>query len=43
MEVPEWIATMVGRLVLENEALRRALAEAEAPPQPPLADDPVSS
>jgi hypothetical protein len=25
--LPEWIATMVGRLVLENEALRQALAE----------------
>lgn len=26
-ELPEWIATLVGRLMLENEALRRALAE----------------
>jgi hypothetical protein len=26
-EIPEWIATIIGRLVLENEALRRALAE----------------
>jgi hypothetical protein len=28
--LPEWIATMVGRLVLENEALRQALAEMQA-------------
>jgi hypothetical protein len=30
-ELPEWLATMVGRLVIENEALRRALAETQAP------------
>jgi hypothetical protein len=35
-ELPEWIATLIGRLVIENEALRRALAEAAqaAPAQP---------
>lgn len=26
-EIPEWIATLVGRLVLESESLRRALTE----------------
>lgn len=31
--LPEWIATLVGRLMLENEALRRALAEAQAEKQ----------
>lgn len=45
-ELPEWIATLIGRLVLENEALRRALAEAaqttpaEASPEPPTDDAP---
>lgn len=34
--IPEWVATMVGRLTLENEALRLALAQ-QAPP--PSADD----
>lgn len=29
MELPEWIATLIGRLTLENEALRQALAEAQ--------------
>lgn len=44
-EIPEWIATLVGRLVLENEALRRALAEVAraAPaggPEEPAPEDP---
>lgn len=30
--LPEWIATLVGRLLLENEALRRALSEPQASP-----------
>lgn len=39
MDIPEWLATLVGRLVLENEALRRALAEATPPaPGPPPAE-----
>jgi hypothetical protein len=25
--VPEWVATLIGRLMLENEAMRRMLAE----------------
>ncbi len=28
--LPEWIATLVGRLVLENEAMRQALAAQQA-------------
>lgn len=34
--IPEWIATLVGRLVLENEAMRQALAAAQqaAPVEP---------
>lgn len=31
--IPEWVATLVGRLVLENEAMRQALA-AQPPPAP---------
>lgn len=31
-ELPEWIATTVGRLYLENEAMRRALEEAQRQP-----------
>lgn len=27
LTVPEWVCTLVGRLVLDNEALRRELAE----------------
>jgi hypothetical protein len=30
--VPDWILTLVGRLTLENEGLRLALAEAERTP-----------
>lgn len=41
-EVPEWIATLVGRLVMENEAMRRALAEAPPTSAPPSVDKPVS-
>lgn len=26
-EVPEWVCTLVGRLVLDNEALRREAAD----------------
>lgn len=26
-QLPEWVATLVGRLVLENEAMRQALIE----------------
>jgi len=29
--IPEWVATIVGRLVLENEAMRQALAVQPAP------------
>jgi hypothetical protein len=29
IEMPEWVATLVGRLTLENEMLRRVLAELE--------------
>ena len=41
--IPEWICTMVGRLTLENEALRQALAAAAQPatnghvPEPEMA------
>jgi hypothetical protein len=41
-EIPEWVATMVGRLVLENEALRRVLAEtqqAQAVPNGHVSDE----
>ena len=31
MEIPEWIVTLVGRLSLENEALRRELAKHAEP------------
>jgi hypothetical protein len=41
-ELPEWIATLIGRLVLENEALRRALAEAaQATPAEPSSESPI--
>lgn len=29
--IPDWMCTLVGRLVLENEALRRVLAETQQP------------
>jgi hypothetical protein len=29
--IPEWVATLIGRLTLENEAMRRVLAEANKP------------
>lgn len=32
--LPEWVAALVGRLVLENEALRLALSEARKPTEP---------
>jgi hypothetical protein len=32
LTVPEWVCTLVGRLVLDNEALRRALPSAPAKP-----------
>lgn len=34
--LPEWVAALVGRLVLENEALRLTLAEARRPPSEPV-------
>lgn len=37
MEVPEWLCTLVGRLVLENEVLKRAVADLT--PEPPKEDD----
>jgi hypothetical protein len=37
-ELPEWVATLVGTLVLENHAMRRALAEAA--PKPPAEPSP---
>lgn len=38
-ELPEWIATFIGRLTLENEMLRQALTEMQkAPPEPPKGD-----
>lgn len=30
--IPEWVATLVGRLALENEAMRLALAAQQAAP-----------
>lgn len=33
-EIPEWVAALVGRLMLENELLRRALAETLPAPDP---------
>lgn len=36
--LPEWIATLVGRLVLENEALRQALTAARQPEPEPAAN-----
>lgn len=43
-ELPEWIATLIGRLVLENEALRRALAEAgQTTPAEPSAESPPAN
>lgn len=43
-EIPEWMATLVGRLILENEALRRALAEVQPVPngQVPV-EEPVAT
>jgi hypothetical protein len=32
-QLPEWVATVVGRLVLENEMLRRAVAEVAPTPR----------
>jgi hypothetical protein len=32
MMVPEWVCTLVGRLVLDNEALRREMEQALPPP-----------
>ena len=36
--VPEWVCTLVGRLVLDNEALRRTIQ-----PEPPFVDLPFDS
>ena len=33
VRVPEWVCTLVGRLVLENEALRQELASKGAEPE----------
>ena len=34
-EIPEWVCTLVGRLVLDNEALRQEITEREtAEPAP---------
>lgn len=33
--VPEWLATLVGRLVIENEAMRLALAQLQPQPTQP--------
>lgn len=39
MELPEWLATFVGRLVLENEMLRQTLIEMQkANEDGPLSD-----
>jgi hypothetical protein len=35
MMVPEWVCTLVGRLVLDNEALRRELGEAASQEETP--------
>lgn len=40
VQLPEWIATLVGRLVLENEALRQALAAAQQPATNGLVPEP---
>lgn len=40
MEVPEWIIMLVGRLALENEALRIAEAQRRAPQ--PVAPPPTA-
>lgn len=34
LSLPDWIATLVGRLVLENEALRQALNTPAPAPAP---------
>lgn len=39
--LPEWIATLVGRLVLENEAMRQALAAQAASQAQPQAENPA--
>lgn len=31
LTIPDWVLALVGRLTLENEGLRLALAEAEKP------------
>lgn len=46
VQLPEWVATLIGRLTLENEAMRRMLAEAETPrasdlPEAQVADMPI--
>jgi hypothetical protein len=35
LEIPEWLATMVGRLVIENQAMMHALQERTEPPGEP--------
>ena len=43
-EIPEWVATLVGSLVMENHAMRRALTEAQQPPteRPPTEPPPTT-
>lgn len=41
--LPEWLATLVGRLTIENEALRQQLIEQaqQVPPPPPFEAPPT--
>lgn len=40
--IPEWVATLVGSLVLENTALRRSLAQ-PAPAPVPTTEPPAAA
>lgn len=40
-EIPEWVCTLVGRLVLDNEALRREIAERDQPDDTPPVGGPT--
>ena len=39
--IPEWVATLVGRLILENELLRRRTQEFEQPASTPSEGSPT--
>lgn len=38
--IPEWVVTLVGRLTIENEHLRRAVEEITPPPEQSAPDTP---